>query len=94
MATSIVDDVVEVGRVATILLLSAVLSYLSTHNVVGQAFVSTGRGCFFTLGTLHPIGRPVPDGGLTLMVANRLFCCYDMAYCFSPLLGQSNEREF
>jgi hypothetical protein len=41
---------------------------------------------------LRPIDRLVPNGGLAPTVANRLFYCYDLAYCFSPLMGQSNER--
>jgi hypothetical protein len=41
VASSIIDDVVDVGRIATIRPLSAVLSYSPTSITFSQAFVAT-----------------------------------------------------
>jgi hypothetical protein len=66
------------------------LSYVCV--VVSQVSISAGRGCFFTLGALCSIGRPVFNAGFALMVASQWFCCDDLAHRFSPLLSQSDER--
>jgi hypothetical protein len=90
-ASSIANDVVNVNRITTILLLPAALSYLSTSVVIGQMSIAADRRSFFTLSAHHPIGRLVSNGGLAPLVSSRRFCCDNPACRFSPLLGQSDE---
>jgi hypothetical protein len=54
-ASSVVDDITEVSGIVTVLSLSTVLGHPSMSIIVGQASISSGQGCFFTSGTLHPI---------------------------------------
>jgi hypothetical protein len=75
------------GRIATILLLLVVLSYPPMSVIISQASVVAGRRCFFTLGMLRPISRPVSNGELTTLVSSQRFCCNNLACRFSPLLG-------
>jgi hypothetical protein len=55
VASSIVDDITEVGTIATIFVLPAVLSYSLMGVIVAQVPVFTGRGSFFASGMLCPI---------------------------------------
>jgi hypothetical protein len=66
----VLNDIVEVGGIVTVFSLLAVLCYPPLSISVGQAFVSAGRGCFFTSGVFRLISRPVSNGGLAPMVAS------------------------
>jgi hypothetical protein len=70
VASLVLDDIAEVNRIVTVFSLLAVLGYPPLSVSVGQAFVSAGRGCFFTSGVFRPISRPVSNGGLAPMVAS------------------------
>jgi hypothetical protein len=88
-ASYAIDDTAEVSWITTVISLLAVLSYLPMSITFSHASGSAGGRGFFTLGTLHPISRPFTNEGLAPMVANRWFCCNDMAHRLSLLLGQS-----
>jgi hypothetical protein len=89
--SSVVDDIAKVGGITIVFSLPMILCYPSMGVIANQASVFTSRGCFFTSGTLHPIGQPISNGGLTLMVTSRRFFYDDMTHRFSPLLTQSDK---
>jgi hypothetical protein len=62
------------------------------HVIICQSSDAAGRRCFFTSDELHPIGRPISNRGLALIIASQWFYSYNLANRFSPLLSQSNER--
>jgi hypothetical protein len=87
VASSINNDVVKVGRIMIVLSLPVALSYPPSCIIVSQSSISTGRGCFFTSGTLCLISRLITNGRLTPKVSDQQRCCNDLTHRFSPLLG-------
>jgi hypothetical protein len=68
VASSVINDIVEVSWIASTLPMPTVPGYLPTSIILGQASVSAGQRCFFTSGALGLIARLITNGGLTPMV--------------------------